>query len=73
MPMGWRKLESPDTRLRAAGSMPPAMAIVVMTIGRAQRRGHSPVEPENPYWAGRSFTYSDPDGWRVVICRETGI
>ncbi|RWX74768.1 VOC family protein [Neorhizobium lilium] len=42
-------------------------------IARMQRKGHTPVEPENPYWAGRSFTYSDPDGWRVVICRETGI
>jgi catechol 2,3-dioxygenase-like lactoylglutathione lyase family enzyme len=40
---------------------------------RMQRMGHAPVEPENPYWLGRSFTYSDPDGWRVVVCRETGI
>ncbi|RWM45515.1 VOC family protein [Mesorhizobium sp.] len=40
---------------------------------RMQRMGYAPVEPENPYWLGRSFTYADPDGWRVVICRETGI
>lgn len=40
---------------------------------RMYRMGHAPVEPENPYWLGRSFTYSDPDGWRVVVCRETGI
>lgn len=26
-----------------------------------------PVEPENPYWKGRSETYEDPDGWRVVL------
>ncbi|CAN7528384.1 VOC family protein [Rhizobium sp. LjRoot30] len=38
-----------------------------------QALGHAPVEPENPYWLGRSFTYEDPDGWRVVVCRETGI
>lgn len=40
---------------------------------RIQRMGYAPVEPENPYWLGRSFTYADPDGWRVVICRETGL
>ncbi|MGP3713595.1 VOC family protein [Brucella sp. RRSP16] len=40
---------------------------------RMQRMGYAPVEPENPYWLQRSFTYQDPDGWRVVICRETGI
>jgi len=40
---------------------------------RMQRHGHQPVEPENPYWLERSFTYADPDGWRVVICRETGL
>ncbi|MBO9697797.1 MAG: VOC family protein [Sphingopyxis sp.] len=40
---------------------------------RMQASGYAPVEPENPYWLGRSFTYEDPDGWRVVVCRETGI
>ncbi|WGJ08512.1 VOC family protein [Brucella intermedia] len=40
---------------------------------RMQRFGYAPVEPENPYWLERSLTYQDPDGWRVVICRETGI
>ena len=40
---------------------------------RMLRLGHAPVEPENPYWLERSLTYQDPDGWRVVICRETGI
>ncbi|ULH16633.1 VOC family protein [Deinococcus sp. KNUC1210] len=29
--------------------------------------GHLPVEPENPYWLGKSLTFQDPDGWRVVI------
>ncbi|MEJ5087485.1 VOC family protein [Brucella pseudogrignonensis] len=40
---------------------------------RMQDGGYAPVEPENPYWLNRSFTYEDPDGWRVVVCKETGI
>ncbi|OHV82865.1 VOC family protein [Rhizobium sp. LCM 4573] len=40
---------------------------------RMQQMGYASVAPENPYWLERSFTYQDPDGWRVVICRETGI
>lgn len=32
--------------------------------------GHRPVEPENPYWRGKSVTFEDPDGWRVVLCDE---
>lgn len=33
--------------------------------------GHSPVEPENPYWQDKSLTYEDPDGWRVVLVNGT--
>ncbi|MDH7791410.1 VOC family protein [Ochrobactrum sp. AN78] len=40
---------------------------------RMQEKGYAPVEPENPYWIDRSFTYEDPDGWRVVICNQTGV
>lgn len=40
---------------------------------RMQGGGYAPVEPENPYWLNRGFTYEDPDGWRVVVCKETGI
>ena len=29
--------------------------------------GYADVEPENPYWDGRSITIADPDGWRVVL------
>jgi catechol 2,3-dioxygenase-like lactoylglutathione lyase family enzyme len=29
--------------------------------------GYPGVEPENPYWDGRSITIADPDGWRVVL------
>ncbi|WP_461533246.1 VOC family protein [Sinomicrobium sp.] len=34
---------------------------------RMQRIGITPVEPENPYWIGKSQTYEDPDGWRIVL------
>ncbi|MFC7066903.1 VOC family protein [Brucella rhizosphaerae] len=40
---------------------------------RMRDKGYAPVVPENPYWIDRSFTYEDPDGWRVVICKQTGI
>ena len=35
--------------------------------GRLAEMGYSDVEPENPYWDGRSITIADPDGWRVVL------
>jgi len=25
------------------------------------------VEPENDYWAGKSISFEDPDGWRIVL------
>lgn len=34
---------------------------------RIQKTGVLPVEPENPYWKGKSETYEDPDGWRVIL------
>lgn len=40
---------------------------------RLERHGHRPVEPENPYWRGKSLTFADPDGWRVVLCGTRGI
>ena len=40
---------------------------------RLEERGRAPVEPENPYWAGRGLTYEDPDGWRVVLMNTAGI
>ena len=40
---------------------------------RMARLGHTAVEPENPYWRDISTTFEDPDGWRVVLCRELGI
>lgn len=38
---------------------------------RLQNYGAHPVEPENPYWIGKSETYEDPDGWRIVLFNGT--
>jgi catechol 2,3-dioxygenase-like lactoylglutathione lyase family enzyme len=38
---------------------------------RLLKLGISPVEPENPYWIGKSETYEDPDKWRVVLFNGT--
>lgn len=35
---------------------------------RMERRGHTCVEPLNPYWLDKSVTFEDPDRWRVVLC-----
>ena len=32
-----------------------------------ERNGIAPIEPQNPYWKKQSLTYSDPDGYRLVI------
>ncbi len=40
---------------------------------RFERLGHRPVEPQNPYWRDKSITFEDPDGWRTVLCRTSGI
>lgn len=34
---------------------------------RMERLGVHPIEPENPYWVGKSETYEDPDQWRVIL------
>lgn len=37
-------------------------------LERMKSHGHAPVVPANPYWSrGRSETFEDPDGWRVVL------
>jgi catechol 2,3-dioxygenase-like lactoylglutathione lyase family enzyme len=45
----------------------PDRAAVDEVAARLARAGHLEVEPENPYWRGRSVTVEDPDGWRVVL------
>lgn len=42
-------------------------------VARMAELGHSPVPPENPYWAERGITFEDPDGWRVVLMNTEGI
>ena len=42
-------------------------------VERLRALGCEPVEPENPYWAEKGFTFEDPDGWRVVLMNTTGI
>ena len=34
---------------------------------RFKDKGISPVVPRNPYWKDNGTTYTDPDGFRVVI------
>jgi catechol 2,3-dioxygenase-like lactoylglutathione lyase family enzyme len=46
---------------------------VARLVARLRAHGHEPVAPENPYWAGRGFTFEDPDGWRVVLMNTAGI
>ena len=38
-----------------------------LAAARLDALGYPEVEPENPYWDGRSITIADPDGWRVVL------
>jgi catechol 2,3-dioxygenase-like lactoylglutathione lyase family enzyme len=42
-------------------------------VSRLASLGHSPVEPENPYWKSKGVTFEDPDGWRVVLMNTSGI
>lgn len=36
-------------------------------VQQIEKVGVMAVEPENPYWIGKSKTYEDPDKWRVVL------
>ena len=42
-------------------------------VERLASMNHSPVVPENPYWAAKGVTFEDPDGWRVVLMNTSGI
>jgi catechol 2,3-dioxygenase-like lactoylglutathione lyase family enzyme len=37
----------------------------------AERLGVDPVAPANPYWAEHGLTFTDPDGFRVVLVGES--
>ena len=45
----------------------PDHASYAKALNRLKLSGHAPVTPENPYWLNKSFTFEDPDGWRVVL------
>jgi len=49
----------------------PDLPAYMATVKRMQAQGHTPVEPENPYWKDHSLTFEDPDGWRVVLYHGT--
>jgi catechol 2,3-dioxygenase-like lactoylglutathione lyase family enzyme len=51
----------------------PDPAALAEARGRLERLGHEEVAPENPYWADKSVTFEDPDGWRVVLCATHGL
>ena len=40
-------------------------------VRRLEALGYKPVEPANPYWRRCGATFSDPDGYRVVLQNAT--
>ena len=69
---------SPRITTAAPCPAPSVDNLLVLYLEYAERGGDrrrprlsdtrlSRVEPENPYWDGRSITIADPDGWRVVL------
>lgn len=52
--------------------IPDANAIETI-VGRLNKLAYFEVEPENPYWKENSYTFEDPDGWRVVLFLSTGM
>jgi catechol 2,3-dioxygenase-like lactoylglutathione lyase family enzyme len=40
-------------------------------VSRFQRAGYQPVPAFNPYWDRLGLTFEDPDGYRVVLQRDT--
>lgn len=51
----------------------PDKAALEAVVERLRTFGHSPVAPDNPYWAPRGVTFEDPDGWRIVLQNTAGI
>lgn len=37
---------------------------------RFKQYGIPGVQPKNPYWEANGITYTDPDGYRIVIARS---
>jgi catechol 2,3-dioxygenase-like lactoylglutathione lyase family enzyme len=51
----------------------PDLEAIGQLVARLATLGHSPVEPENPYWKDKGVTFEDPDGWRIVLMNAGGI
>jgi hypothetical protein len=45
----------------------PDDRLLTLIKGRIEKLGYKLVSAENPYWNDKSFTFEDPDGWRVVL------
>ena len=40
------------------------------SVGRMTAAGFSLVRSHNPYWDRCGRTFEDPDGYRVVLCKQ---
>jgi catechol 2,3-dioxygenase-like lactoylglutathione lyase family enzyme len=45
----------------------PDDRLLTLIKRRIEKLGYKLVSPENPYWNDKSFTFEDPDGWRVIL------
>lgn len=41
-------------------------------VARMREASFAPVSPHDPWWEGRADPFADPDGWRLVLCQESG-
>lgn len=44
---------------------------IAALVKRMASHGHTPVPPENPYWALGGVTFEDPDGYGLVLMNMT--
>ncbi|WP_274365055.1 VOC family protein [Paenibacillus thermotolerans] len=51
----------------------PDRTAIQSIASRLAAMGFPEVEPENPYWRGKSVTVEDPDGWRIVLMNTSGL
>jgi catechol 2,3-dioxygenase-like lactoylglutathione lyase family enzyme len=41
-------------------------------VAHLRAMGYTPVAPRNRYWAEKGVTFSDPDGWHIVLMNTPG-
>jgi catechol 2,3-dioxygenase-like lactoylglutathione lyase family enzyme len=61
------RVPAPDNLLVLYESGGPAWEVAV---ARMRAAGFEPVPSFNPWWDARGATFEDPEGWRVVLCRD---